>query len=220
MHHYNILFMALYWSNASLALSAGCNSKVLQQGREEPQYVGFHGFINGEPPNSWDKYRGPPKPNWTATAYDKQIGPSLYTSTGKFKLPHKTPVKVINQSLEHVSHGYYKGLLTVELTDSTKKQYLIEPHNFTPAPFWACSAKTIKDNGNVIAKYIGKNKPVDREGRWVDLPLSAILYCGKGIYISRGISDYGEDGQLACRAYTKKGESEIVYEFNDIHIIY
>jgi hypothetical protein len=193
---------------------------VPQHGREEPQYIGLQGFINGEPPKSWDKYRGPPKPDWTATVYDKQVGPTLYTSTGKLKLPHKTPVKVVSQSLEHVSHGYYKGLLTVESTDSSKKQYLIEPHNFTPVPFWLCSAKSIKDNGNVIAKYIGKDKPVDPEGRWVDLPKSATLYCGKGIYVSRGLSDFGNDSQLVCRTYTNKGSSEIIYEFKDIHISY
>lgn len=209
-----------------VVLASDCNSKVPQQGREEPNYIGLSGFIKGEAPHrSWDEYRDPPRQNWVAYVYDKQVGPTFYETSGKIKLKHKTPVKIISQSLEHVRYGAYSGLLTVTPLDNPTKQYLINPRNFTAAPFWSCSAKTIKDGGNVIAEFMGNSPPVDTDGRWVkNVRKGAILYCGERVYVSHGFNDFGNDNQIVCRTYSKKikggWQGEIIYEFKDINVLY
>ena len=98
-------------------------------GRSEPEYVGIIGYVALEKGYNTSDYTLIEE--WTVPTYqqDKQF----WVENGTIE--HKTEVLVKEQLLEHRSHGWYKGYLLVERTD-TKEQVYINVKDFITNPYW------------------------------------------------------------------------------------
>ncbi len=142
------------------------------KGRSEPNYVGTVGYAviycdeEYELRNT-DKFTDTSL--WTIPTFepDKQF----WTET-TITLPHKTEVKVLEQSLEHEGFGNYSGYLLVQKLDDSQNYY-INVSNYVTKPYWTYN-DNLRDaalSGAFIAEYnqVSDYYPVSRSGEKVTL---------------------------------------------------
>ncbi len=132
-------------------------------GRSEPQYENITGYVA-----SYDDEEYSIEPNWQIPIYQKDK--QFYEECGK--IAHKTKVLVLEQELEHSSHGFYKGYLLVKDID-TENTFYINVKNFINTPYWEYTdlyeAALV---GEYIAEFNQKSDyyPVNKNGKKVELP--------------------------------------------------
>ena len=151
-------------------------------GRAEPQYVGITGYVVVGPDEIFDMSESSekfPKEPWTVPTV-KQVGDNKFEET-EVRVPHKTKVKVIEQTLEHEGWGNYEGALLVENLE-TKEQFLIDAYNFMNFPYWEDPIEEAIKHGYFIAVYNGNGeKPALQDGEWVELDKGVeVVVEGKG----------------------------------------
>lgn len=132
-------------------------------GRSEPQYENITGYVA-----SYDDEEYSIEPNWQIPIYQKDK--QFYEECGK--IAHKTKVLVLEQELEHSSHGFYKGYLLVKDID-TENTFYINVKNFINTPYWKY---TDLYEAALVGEYIAEFNqesdyyPVNKNGKKVELP--------------------------------------------------
>lgn len=155
------------------AIADPCSLQVEQAGRSEPKYVGLKGFLKASSyPEGYDQSL--PKYPWSVSIL-RQVGPNLWEPSDD-TLPAKTPVRVVEQHLTHQRYGVYNGHLIVQSLEDLQN-YVVDHHSFVPTDYWNCPPHIAAKYGPFIARVKDGVKPVDRNGRWVDVGELREVYC-------------------------------------------
>lgn len=192
-----------------------------------PQYVGLKGYVVGKVPSAYDKT--PPKPPWSAPEI-VQAGPDKWGPDPKASLPHKTPVRVLEQNIVHPRKFIYSGTIVVETLTEPSRRARIDIDSFTPIAFWECGPTALGAHytraaiGHVAAVSA---KAVDARGQWVQVKRGTPLLCGSAVHIENhkpGTLQPIDSDELFCSTYQTWtygfGGVPLLYKFGDIAIDY
>lgn len=167
------------------ASEGDCSSRLSQEGRGQPQYVGKAGYVVPNqyslPPGYGDAL---PEYPWRVHLL-KQVGPRLW-GIGDETLEAKTPARVKAQYLKHEGYGRYTGMLDVELDDG--RTVTIDADDFTLAPYWKCSPHVAAEHGVFIAEIQPGTRPVSRGGMWIEVGRERRVFC-TGTSRSKGVTN-------------------------------
>ncbi len=106
--------------------------------------------------------------NWKIQQIE-QTGPEKFKKIDKY-VPHKTKVKVIEETLSHVSHGSCRGWLKVKSYDNNEV-FFIDVNNFVTISYWNLDPLNSLSYGNSIAEYINEEiSPLNHNGEWYKIP--------------------------------------------------
>lgn len=190
------------------------------EGRNEPKYVDLNGFVTAYHNENRDlsqdnNYINTP---WQIPIYEKTTY-DTYTICGS--IDHKTPIKVISQSLEHEGWGTYEGYLYV-MDTNTNATFYMDVSNFSPIPYWEYDNPTlIPYVGYCIAEYHQKSDipPVNRDNEPIELEDGTkVLVAGKTESSSKGPK---EKFHPIKTFYINSNYGSIIYfNLDDITIIY
>lgn len=189
-------------------------------GRSEPNYENIIGYvsIHGYSDLEYDTL---PEAPWTVPTYEKDK--QFYVENGTVE--HKTEVRVINQELEHRSHGFYDGYLLVERLD-TKEQFYIDVSNFITNPYWTNNLEESNSIEACLAEFnqISDYYPVDKSNNKVELNDGMkVLIVGKtGLYGGSGPDKDTNSIEAIVYKEWKYGYGGVRVFFNaeDLSVIY
>lgn len=204
------LLASWYWEQyiTRTAEAASNCRRVHQDGRQQPQYRGLSGYVAQRQyaPEAWAHKRLPPVP-WRVPVLE-QVGPSRW-EPGRTRVPAKTPVVVLSQSLTHEGFGRYTGLLRVRTQTLPSTELVIDVDNFTESAYWTCAPHEAARVGPFIARVAPGKLGVSRDGRWEPLGKERRVYC-KGIGTRRDVAQ-----PVSCMMYKtfRHGYGGVEFEF-------
>lgn len=199
---------------------------ISDSGREPPEYEGLIGYavISTGRANKLEQTDNFTNIPWTIPIYEKTSdGNYLVTASS---IEHKTEINVIEQNLEHMSYGNYRGYLLVSEV-STSEEYYISVDNFFPRAYWKeVDLEDAAIDGIMIAEYHNNSgiSPVTGDNKRVNLEEGmTVLITGK-TQIGLGDSPNRNRHQIKCKVFKewKKGYGGVDVYFNkeDLVVIY
>lgn len=185
-------------------------------GRSEPNYVGIEGYaaIYGSEQDAIERSSDFADIAWEVPIFDKdknEIG----------KIPHKTPVLVLEQNLEHGGWGSYGGFLTVKRLD-TSEEVLLHVSNFITTPYWDYDdIEESAKKGICIAEY---HQVSDYSPSNDYLGKDAVEVDDGAIVLIAGYNGFSEGNHVEAIVYQqwKKGfgGAKVYFCADDLTIIY
>jgi hypothetical protein len=194
------------------ARSSPCEAKWSKFKLRGPaRWVGMPGYVNAEP--GADDTALP----WRAPTL-KQVGPDKWDPDPQKPLQHRAPVTVVEQhDVSFVgrdpdrSESPTKGVFVV-MTESGFIA-VIRASSFTMVPYWQCPLKQLSPNQRVLVTILETAKPLDRDGRWVDVEPGTKALCSFG--------SNRHEGRIPCRTHLSKQESPTLhFEPKNLGMVY
>jgi hypothetical protein len=170
-----VLAICICLLSSTVFAQTDCKKTVVQEGRDEPKYVGLTGYTVASRfgfRSNYDKEL--PKTPWNIQVLE-QTGPNLWEKSSK-TIPTKMLVNVNKQVLSHKGWGNYEGYLVISVV-GTKKTFHIDPSNFSPVAYWKCKPVDAIKYSSFIAIVKKGQIPVDRDGKWEEVGTQRKVYC-------------------------------------------